>query len=258
MTVEQILKKKYPADLVDALLQAYKEIEENYSLERWKASEVDAGQFVEGTRRIVEFELQGGSYTPIGQQLERFHDGVLKKYEQATGDESFRILIPRILRGIYDVRSKRGGGHLAGVSPNNMDATLVLANVKWVLAEVVRIASGLPPDQTQRLVDGIVERKLDMLWKQGDITRVLDTSLTANEQVLILLYDRSPQKGDELRQAIEYKNSSRFDQLLARLHSQRFIEAMADGTCLITRKGIIQAEAILKGANARKAQKKSS
>src|SRR6266545_1378390 len=230
MTVEELLKRKYPADVVDALLKAYKEIEENHSLGKWKATEIDAGQFVEAVRRIMEFELQGGKYTPVGQQLPKFNEGILKQYEQGAGDESFRLLIPRILRGVYDVRSKRGGGHLTGVSPNNMDATLVLGNVKWVLAELVRIASGLPPDQTQALVDQIVERKLDILWKHGEITRVLDTSLTATEQILILLYDKSPQKVEDLLLATEYKNPTRFRQLLATLHEDRCIEVMQDDT----------------------------
>lgn len=50
---------------MDALVNAYTEIEENYLLGQWKATEIDAGQLVEGARRILEFELQGGQYTPV-------------------------------------------------------------------------------------------------------------------------------------------------------------------------------------------------
>jgi hypothetical protein len=246
VTVQELLKKRYPPELVDALLNAHKEIEENYSLEKWRATEVDAGQFVEAVRRVIEFELQGKQYTPLDRPISRFNEGVLQQYERADGDESFRMLIPRVLRGVYEVRNKRGGGHLAGVSPNTMDATLVLGNVKWVLAELVRLASGLPPEQRQKLVDDIVERKLDILWKHGEITRVLDTGLTANEQVLVLLYDRAPQTVEELRRTIEYKNPTRFRQLLGKLHDSRLIEVLGDDKCLISPKGVREAEAILK------------
>jgi len=246
MTVEKLLKQRFPAELADALLTAYKDIEENYSLGKWKASEVDAGQFVEAARRIIESELNAGKFTPLDQKLPNFHQGVLTQYEQGNMDESFRTLIPRILYGIYAVRSKRGGGHLAGVSPNVMDATLVLGNVKWVLAEMVRIASGLPAAQTQKLLDEIVERKLDILWKRGNITRILDTSFKTTEQILILLYDKSPQMVEELQQTIEYSNASRFRKLLVGLHDKRFIEVMRDGTCVSTQKGVLEAEALLR------------
>ncbi len=245
-TAEELLKKRYPPELADALLNAYKEIEENYSLEKWKATEVDAGQFVEAARRILEFELQGGQYTPLDKAISKFNDGVLKQYEQAAGDESFRMLIPRVLFGVYAVRNKRGAGHLAGVSPNTMDATLVLGNVKWVLAELVRLAAGLKPEETQRLIDEIVARKLEILWKHEDITRILDTGLKAHEQVLVLLYDRAPQTVEELRRAIEYQNPARFRKILSGLHADRLIELLPNNTCLIIPPGVQQAEGILR------------
>jgi len=246
MTVEQLLKKKYPAELVDAVLNAYKEIEENYALGKWKASELDAGHFVEAVRRIIEFDLNAGRYTPIGQQLPKFSEAVLKQYEQASGDEAFRILIPRVLYGVYGIRNKRGVGHIGPVSPNKMDSTLILHNAKWALAEIVRIVSGLSPAETQRLVDEIVERQLEVLWKHGDITRILDTRLKMKEKVLIHLYDRSPQRDEEIRQAIEYANATEFRRLLRALHKDRLIEYTMDGACIITAKGTIEIERALK------------
>jgi hypothetical protein len=57
MSVADILNLALPNDLVDALLAAYKEIETNYVQRKWKASELDAGHFVEAARRIVEHRL---------------------------------------------------------------------------------------------------------------------------------------------------------------------------------------------------------
>jgi len=246
VNVDSLLKGRYPAELVDELLRAYREIEENYALGKWKASELDAGHFVEAARRIIEWELKGGKYTPIGQSLTPLNDVVLKQYEQSPGDEAFRILIPRILYGVYGIRNKRGVGHVGPVSPNKMDSTLILGNTKWVLAELVRLVSGLTPHETQNLVNQIVERKLDMLWKHGDITRVLHTGLQTSEAVLVLLLDRSPQTATELRNATEYRNAPRFRTVLRGLHKKRFIEFAEDGTCIITPKGTIEAEKLLK------------
>src|SRR2546425_2029562 len=197
MSVESILKASHPPDVVDALLEAYKEIESNYALRKWKASELDSGHFVEAARRLLENVLLG-AYTPIGQSLPKFNDGVLAQYEKGAGHESFRILIPRVLKAIYNIRNKRGVGHVGPVSPNEIDSTLILYSAKWVLAELVRLASGFSPADVQRAVDEIIERYVPIPWKQGARTRVLERKVPARDQILILLYDQSPQSEDAL------------------------------------------------------------
>ena len=201
MDVKTLLRSRFPAAVVDALLDAYREIEHNYVLRKWKASELDAGHFVESARRAIEHERFGAA-TQIGTDLPRFNENELKRYVAATGDESFRILIPRVLWSIYGIRNKRGVGHVGLVSPNQMDSALILADAKWVLAELVRLASGLSPSETQKLVDAIVERKLDLLWKQGDVTRVLASGIAARDQNLATSVrhesseGRGPARGD--------------------------------------------------------------
>ncbi len=244
MSVDTILKGKYHANVVDALISAYKEIENNYTLGKWKASELDAGHFVEAARRMLEFELFGQA-TPIGSNLPNFNEVVLKGYQQAQGDESLRILIPRLLWSIYGIRNKRGVGHLGTISPNKMDCSLILSNVKWVLAEFVRLASGLTSSETQTLIDEIVQRELGLLWKHGDTVRVLNSKLTAREKILLLLYDKSPQKLTDLRTAIEYANTYDFKRIAKKLHSSRHIELTSDETCIITALGILAAERVV-------------
>jgi hypothetical protein len=245
MTIETLLKARYPADVVDALLASYREIEQNYFLRKWKASELDAGHFVEAARRMLEHALFG-TPTPIGTSLPNFNEAALKKYESASGDEALRILIARILWSIYGIRNKRGVGHVGPVSPNQMDSALILSDVKWVLAEFVRLASGLPPAETQNRVDEIVERQLDLLWKHGDITRVLDPKILTRDQVLLLLYDKSPQPADDLRDAVEYANSTNFQKILKRLHGERLLEFTTAKMCVITSRGIVRAEELVR------------
>src|SRR6267378_5534575 len=86
-----------PEELINALLSSYTEIESNFVHRKWKVSELDAGHFVEAARRIVEHKLIG-NYTAIGKDLPKFTDQVLVQYEQRSGDETYRILIPRVLR----------------------------------------------------------------------------------------------------------------------------------------------------------------
>jgi len=244
MNIEAALKLRFPADVCDALLVAYKEIEGNFFIQKWKATELDAGHFVEASRRLMEQELFG-VYTPIGKGLSNFNDAELRRYENAAGDESLRMLIPRVLKSIYNVRNKRGIGHLGLISANEMDSTLILYSVKWVLAEFVRLATGADPSATQKMMDSIVERRIGVLWKAGGVQRILEKNMSTKDQVLVLLFDSSPRTEEELQQIIEYKRVGDFRKILRALHVQRLIEFFANGQCIITPKGLSSAEAIL-------------
>ena len=248
MTPASILKASYPTDVVDALISAYTEIESNYALGKWKASELDAGHFVEAARRMVESKLFG-VHTPIGTDLPKLTDKEMVRYESGTGDEAFRILIPRVLRSVYGIRSKRGIAHVGAVSPNEMDATLILYSAKWVLAEFIRQTSGMSVPDTQKAVDTIIERCLSVLWKRNGLTRVLSKTGT-REQILVLLYDENDQSREKLQNAIEYKNITNFRKVLRRLHTARLIEFADDETCAISPKGIVEAEEIIRNIDA--------
>lgn len=244
MTVEAVLKAAYPGELVVAILAAYREIEGNFILGKWKASELDAGHFVEGVRRVLEQRLFG-SYTPIGVDMPKFHDGELKRYEQASGEESFRILIPRALKAVFNIRNKRGIGHLGAISANEMDATFILYTVKWVLAELIRLGANTDPAEAQAALDSVIERRLSLIWKHGNVTRILRTDLSAREQVLVLLYDRSPQSEQDLRAITEYKSPANFRLMLKRLHSSRLVEFSPNGPVTLTPAGIVEAERLI-------------
>ena len=168
-----------------------------------------------------------------------------KQYEQASGDDSYRMLIPRALKAIYNVRNKRGVGHLNNFSANEMDATYIMYTTEWVLAELVRLSSHLPVQETQELVDDIVERQVKLLWKSNGIVRVLETGLSAKKKILVLLYDQSPRSEESLRSIIEYKNKAKFRSLLGKLHRERLIEHKEDENCVITPKGSVEAETII-------------
>ncbi|WP_299537140.1 hypothetical protein [Ulvibacterium sp.] len=244
--VHPILLARYGNEITERLVESYQEIEENFVMQKWKSSELDAGHFVESVRRILEFELFG-SFTPYGSKLTNFNDAVLKQYENASGDESFRMLIPRTLKSIFNIRNKRGVGHVGKISPNKMDATLIFYSVKWVLAEIIRLTSGLAISETQRIVDAIAERNIDVLWKGENSQRILNSKVSAKNQVLILLFDESPRKLEDMRLVIEYQNKPNFLKLvLEPLHKARLIEVnKGDGKCWISPSGKAEAERLI-------------
>jgi len=244
--VNKIIESAFDSEIAKNILDSYQEIQSNYNLRKWKPSELDSGHFVESVRRAIEKELLN-NYIPFDKKLPNFNDTILQSYERAMGSESFRILIPRALKSIYNIRNKRGVGHISTISPNEMDATYILYTVKWVLAEIIRLKSKLSIPETQKLVNLIVKRQVEILWKEKDFNRVLDSSMSAKNQVLVLLFNDSPLKRDLLLRAIEYKNPTDFNNKVLRpLHKSRFIEYdKKSGDCLISPTGTMVAEKII-------------
>lgn len=238
-----ILTDASDATLAKCLVNAYVEIEENFAIKKWKASELDAGHFVEAMRRFLELKFIG-SYTPLSKQLAPFNDAILKGYEQSSGNESYRILIPQILKAIYSIRNKRGVGHLATISPNEMDATVILYSSKWILAEVIRIESQLSLKESEGVIKKLIQRQIETIWIENDIERILNTKFSVSAKVLVLLLVDSPRTAKDLQNIIDSKDTKYFRKVLVKLHNERLIEYKND-SCYISPLGLIKAEELI-------------
>jgi len=241
--IKSHLISKYPEELVDSLLVAYTEVLTNYRIEKWKPSELDAGHFVEAVRRIIEKELFG-KFTPLSKSMGSFSPAVLSKYESATGDETFRILTPRVLFSIYCIRNKRGVGHISLISPNKLDATYILNSTKWVLAELVRVAISADANEAHEITNYILEREIDLIWDDGESFMFLSSKLKAEQKILLSLYKRDRVNIEELRVLIDYKNRTNFRKLIEKLKSNNLIDVTADSICKLSPLGIKEAESI--------------
>lgn len=244
--VEQLridFSSAYPRDIVDPLIDFFVELRENYYLRKHGPAELSGGKFAEACVRLLQYELSG-KYTPIGQPI-RNMTRELRGFEQAasTYSDSFRLHIPRMLLGIYNLRNRRGVGHLGGdVNPNLADSTVILSVVNWVMAELYRVHYSVSLDEAQKVVDQLVERKLPLIYEVGEIRRVLDPELTAKDQTLILLYSVYPDVLSEadLLRCIEYSSASSYrNRILRALHQQRLINYDDyERTCVILPTGL--------------------
>ena len=231
--------------LAHAIITAFKEVERNFYLEKWKVSQLDAGHFVEAVRRFLELKLKG-TYTPIHDKIPEFSSAVLTSYENATGkSESYRIIVPRVLYAAYCIRNKRGVGHLGGITANHMDALHVLSACKWALAEITRVESGLSPDETSKVIEKIVDRRPSGMWEEDGQRRIIAKLRTVEERVLFALFHRSPEKIDELFRLCEIGTRTYFDKKIQKMHKDIMITLKADGTCSILPAGLRRAEEVV-------------
>lgn len=220
-----------PKGLRDPLLQAFEEIVTNFAEHRWEPAELNGGKLCEVVYTIVSGCLSG-TFAPkpakpkdmvaASRTLEITPTSTVR-----VGDHSLRILIPRMLPALYDIRNNRGVGHVGGdVDPNFMDATAVLAMAGWVLAELVRVFHGVSTQEAQETVDVLVERKISLVWAVEKIRRVMDPKMKKEPQTLVLLYSKPAWVSDqELFTWVEYSTISMFrTKILAPLHKERLIE----------------------------------
>jgi len=200
--IESGLKNHFDAKLVDELVAAHQEAKHNFYLGGLRLSEVEGGRFCEAAFRMLQGATTG-KFTALGKTLDT--EGIIKAVVNADAvktPDSIRMHIPRALRVVYDIRNKRDAAHLSSdVDPNLQDATLVVSNLDWVLAEFVRLYHGVSADEAQKIVDGLVTRKVPAVEDFDGFLKVLRPKSRAGEYVLLVLYERATKGAtfDELR-----------------------------------------------------------
>jgi len=220
-----------PSALRDPLLDEYRTIASNYAEHRWGPSELTGGRFSEVVFTILEGEISG-TFASAPSKPSNMRNACLNLEGQPNtgkpGDRSIRVLIPRTLLTLYEVRNNRNVGHVGGdVDPNMMDATVVFALASWVLAELIRIYHAVGTAEAQEAVDALSERKLPLVWSPGgDLKRVLDTSLSASDQTLLILHQSVGWVSEQdLFNSVEYSNASVYrSKVIGKLHKERMIE----------------------------------
>ncbi len=219
--------------LRDPLLKSYREIASNYAEHRWEPSELNGGKFCEIVYSVVNGSITGTF--PAKPSKPRDMVAACRTLEtmptdsHRVGDRSLRILIPRMLSALYEIRNNRGVGHVGGdVDPNFLDATAVYGMASWVLAELVRIFHAVSTKKAQEIVDMLIERKHPLIWEIPDINvkRILDSTMKRGDQVLVLLHAKPSWVSEiDLMNWVEYSNPSVFrTDILIPFHRSRLIE----------------------------------
>jgi hypothetical protein len=190
------------------------------------------------------------SYSSKPAKPKNFVDACKKLEQRTAAPHSFRILIPRALPALYDVRNNRGVGHVGGdVDPNHMDATLVLGMANWVLAELVRVFHSLSIPEAQRVVDSLAERRIPIVWVGGTTKRVLNTKLKIPDQMIVLIASEPGAVSvDALFDWLDYDDRAYFIRTLRRFHKVRLINLSNDEKTLqLLPPGSVTASKIIQG-----------
>ena len=216
-----------PTALRGELLAEFNKIVTNYRLGKWEPSELSGGKLCEVVYSILD-GLAKGSLPSKSRKPRNMVDACnALAGGPPTLPRSVRIGIPRALIALYEIRNNRNVGHVGGdVDPNHMDAAVVVAMAKWILAELIRILHTVDPTEATAAVEALTSREVPMVWASSTGTRLLNPGLSTSQAILVLTYAQGgPVPVTELLASTEYGNASRFrGDLLRDLHRQRLIE----------------------------------
>jgi hypothetical protein len=240
--IRSALLNGFPQKLVDELLECHSEQRRNLLLGNLRPNEVEGGRFAEAAFRMLE-HAAGWTPTPLGTTLNT--QMLIARLERGQGHESVRLHIPRTLRVIYDIRNKRDAAHLAdGIDPNLQDSTFVTACADWVLAELVRIAQGLPPDEAFHLVESITVRRIPAVEDFDGFLKTLRPTLGPSDRVLLLLYHCADPgaTASELLSWMKPAQRPNLQRTLRQLEHESDLIVQTSGRYKITRRGVREIE----------------
>jgi hypothetical protein len=181
-----------PKDVVAGMTEHYRLAKEGDVADDFGQVEREIGLFCEAAIRAIG-ALCKVPYLPIGDskfKVEDLYNKVVGSSPSSGVGDSIRQMMPYAIRFAYTIRNKRGVDHLAAITPNHIDARVMLSTADWIVAEFARVYLTGNPAEAQTFVDSIVERQVPLVEHFGDEVKILDSGLNADDRVLVLAYAR--------------------------------------------------------------------
>lgn len=146
--------------------------------------------------KFVETFVQCLQYVANGQYDSKPDvDGYLSR--KAEGEpslpEGLRICAARIARSIYTLRNKRNIAHKNPIDPNTFDLATAHQGAAWIMAELLRNASGVSMQEAGSLIE-LIQAPVGTLVEDIDGTRLVHAETSVKGEILILLHSHYPER----------------------------------------------------------------
>ncbi len=190
-----ILVTKFEAKHVTAALKYFVAASEKFIAEEWDGVALKTGKFVEAVTKALM--IAGGKTVPQPRDFKAGNElRQLEHIDRSRYSEVIRIVIPRACIFMYEVVNNRGGRHDAGeIDANAMDATALIPQMSWVLAEMVRYCSvGNDADAAMAQIEKLTN-KIYPFFEDIDGRKYVNIDrVGAPDVALLLLYAVYPKR----------------------------------------------------------------
>lgn len=191
MTSELIKKQLIDAglhkDSVERMINHYKDMRFYLSAGKFEEAGLHVGKFCENVGNLI--------LSILGQEIELRPElgKILDKIEEVNNipnvDTMVRITIPRVLRAIYDIRSKRDSVHVNLQIPvNHVDSNLSVNMCTWILSELIRVyGSPQNMDTAHDLINSLSETISPYVDEYKGKKLIMSNKLTVPEEIIVHL-----------------------------------------------------------------------
>ena len=250
MTASQLtdeLRKYLPSELAADLVNQFMSIRIDVTTETLERAA--PGKFVETVVQVLQY-LASGTYS------KSFKSGEVEDFLKNTEarpvslPEDLRIVLTRVARGMYSLRSKRGIAHKSAIDPNIYDLRYLYFAAQWVLCEITRHILSADMDTAVKLVEFIQVPPSSLVEDFGDKRLVLREG-RAEEELIILLfhYYPMPVSVSQLHQDMDRRASSTVSNVITALYKRRLIEGNKNTGYKLTALGYQRAVELVKKAS---------
>jgi len=224
-------------DLVDTFLEMRRDVA------TCTVGRATPGKFVETFVQTLQF-LTDGRYEPKPKVEE-----CLRKVQSTASrvDDGLRICGARIARAMYALRSKRSIAHKNSVDPNIYDLRFLLSGAQWIVAELIRVISGVGVEDAAQLVERIITPVWGLVEDLGD-KRLVHGKLTVREEILVLLHSYYPaeRRVKQICGEIDRRSASAVRKELRRMWQEKVVEGNGIKGYRLTKAGLWKAIAIIR------------
>lgn len=189
----KLLTDEFEARHIDAALAHFSAVIEKFVAEDWDGVALKAGKFVEAVTKALSRHC--GRIPATGRKFKAGTElRALEQTDSTKYSEIVRLVVPKVCLAIYEIVNNRGGRHDADeIDANEMDAKVIVPQVQWTLAELVRFASaGNDTASAESMIEEFTNKAYPLFEKVGTHTYVDTHGLTAPDVTLLLLYEAYP------------------------------------------------------------------
>ena len=185
-SVNDLLKDVFAAKHADSAVRHFREMVEEFELNKWGNASAKGGKFIEAALKALW--VYAGGVVPAGKHFKA--GTIMTDLEKKVAQpDTVRLTIPRACRFAYEIASNRGARHDPDeIDANEMDARAVLALCAWILSEMVRFSQkGHDLALPRTIVEGLMKRRFPFA-ESIDGRVYADIGESAKEVALVILY----------------------------------------------------------------------
>src|ERR1035438_1297590 len=182
------LAKVVDPSFASAIVESYIEMQQRFFAGDWQPSELDGGRLCEAISRAL-YQLDSGTVThsQLPKELcEKIEDE--QNLRPHSLDIKDRHHISRAIGLVYKFRSDRGSVHISPkYTADFMDSMLMVHAGKWIFAEFLRLAWKQDKAVIAETISQIVQLEYSLIHELDGIPLVLESTVSAPEEILLLL-----------------------------------------------------------------------